>query len=288
MQEKIELLKSINTDNSRFVLKILEAFEKNKINLKNKENNSSIITNCIDSLDKKNVINLDKIWSKPYFYTTMRLKFNEIIEKFSNISYEVISKNPKKFCNDIVKTKVTKDFNKPNDCIDIVEFIQNLNSSNDYVFFAKEKDEETLFKEDQIKKAIHIIKIKDKKEQFSYIYDEIYNYLDEDFISNKYCDFINDKCIAQRHLVLYPMNRKDGCCFMQIRKCNHLHEHGVCDVKCLACRLFSCPYLSKKGVGYWASDFVLLKAFLNKNQRKQLIFDFYKDKDSVLEKVLHK
>ena len=37
MQEKIELLKNINTDNARFVLKILEAYEKNQKEVKNKE-----------------------------------------------------------------------------------------------------------------------------------------------------------------------------------------------------------------------------------------------------------
>lgn len=288
MQGKIKLLQNLNTDNSRFILKVLEAFEKNQIEVVNQKNKSSIITHITDNINKENIIDLDKIWSKPYFYTNMRIKFNKIIKHIRETSYEEISKNPKKFCNNVVNIKIIKNFNKHDDNIDIVEFIQNLNNNfenTEFIYLAKEIDEETLFKEDQIKKAIEIIKIKDKSKQVSYIYDEIYNYLDKDFISNKYCDFINNKCVAQRHHTLYPINRKNGCCFMYVSKCNHLLKNGSCSVQCLACRLFSCPYLSKKGIGYWAGDFVLLKAFLSKEQRKHLVFDFYEDKDVVLHKL---
>jgi len=292
IKEKIELLKNLNTDNSRFILKIIESFEKHKIEIEEQKIKSSIIINSIENLNKVNYIDLDKLWIKPYLYTNMRLKFDEIINQFNKISYEDFSNNPKKICNTLVNIKISKNFEMPNDHIDIVDYIKNINNNythfknEDIIFYAKNIDEESLFKEEQLKKAFEIIKIKDKNMQASAIYDEIYNYLDRDFISNKYCDFINDKCVAQRHFTFYPINRKDGCCFMQISKCKNLREHGACTVKCLACRLFSCPYLSKKGVGYWASDFILLKAFLNKNQRKHLVFDFYTDKDIVLEALL--
>jgi len=57
-------------------------------------------------------------------------------------------------------------------------------------------------------------------------------------------------------------------------------------VQCMACRLFSCPYLTKRGIAYYGSEIVLFKAFLNKKQRKELIFDFYKDKSEVINKML--
>ena len=263
--------------------------------IENKKNNSSINTNYKDIeniLDVEKIINLDNIWAKPYFYTNMRIKFSKIIEAISKTSYEELSQNPQKFCDGIVKLKIQRHYNIPKDCIDIVDFIKDLkysinkNSDVSFIFFAREINEETLFKEEQIKKAIEIIKTNDKKEQYSYIYDEIYDFLDKDFISNKYCDFINNKCVAQRHHTLYPISKKNGCCFMELSKCKHLQNHGVCDVKCLPCRLFSCSYLSKKGVGYWASDFILIKSFFNKQQRKHLVFDFYKDKDVIIEKLL--
>ena len=289
MENKIKLLKNINTDNSRFILKVIEAQKKNQSILRDKINNSSIVINLNNNFINENIIDLDKIWSTPYFYTNMRLKLNKIIEQFSKMSYTELSKNPKKICGKLVNIKITRNFHKPNDTTDIVDFIQNLDNSKihtPFTFIAKKIDEETLFKEDQIKKAIKIIKIKDKKEQASYIYDEIYNYLDSDFISNNYCDFINNRCVAQRHHCFYPISKKDGCCFMKIKKCIHLKENGSCNVKCLACRLYSCPYLTKKGINYFARDFVLLKAFFNKKQRNHLVFDFYEDKDIVLNKLL--
>ncbi len=65
-------------------------------------------------------------------------------------------------------------------------------------------------------------------------------------------------------------------------------KNGECNVECMACRLFSCPYLSKRGITYYASEFVLLKAFLTKKQRKHLVFDFYTTKSNVLKKVSKK
>ena len=287
MDKKIEILKNLNTDNSRFILKVIKAYENYKKEIEKKKSN--IITNLNNTIENDNIINLDKIWSKPYFYTRMRLKFNEIVKQFNNISFDEFAKNPKKICNDIVKIEVKKDYIKPEDNIDIVTYIKNLDErciDNKPTFYAKEIDEETMFKEEQITKAIEILRIKNRREQISFIYDEIYNFLDRDFLSYEYCDFTNNKCVAQRHITLFPVTSKNGCCFMQVRKCNHLKDGGVCEIKCVACRLFSCPYLSKKGVGYRANEFVLLKAFLSKKQRKHLIFDFYKDKEIILNNII--
>ena len=290
MEKKIELLKRINTDNSRFILNIIDSYNKSKNSFEKQLSNSTVITNYKDEINGS-VIDLDKIWSKPYFYTKMRLKLNKIINKIENCKYEDFSKNPKHFCNKLLKIKINKSFTKPDKLIDIVDFINSLKNnaqleSTSFTFIAKNLDEETLFKEEQIKKAIEIIKIKEYKEQITKVYEEINDYLNKDFIANNYCDFMNNKCIAQRHLTLYPINWKNGCCFMEIRKCNHLEPNGSCKVDCLACKLFSCPYLTKKGIGYWASDFILLKAFLNKEQRKHVVFDFYTPKETVIKRLL--
>ena len=285
LNEKINLIKSLNTDNSRFIIKVLDTLSKYNMQIEQKKKNINISTNTKD-IQSKEQINLDKIWSKPYFYTKMRLKFNMIYEKIDNTDIEYISNNLKYFCKKLINIKVLKNYKKPEDSIDIVQFIQTLRKSEnlDFEYYASNIDEETIFKKEQIEKAIQIIKIKDKKEQISKIYDEVCNYLNEDFISNKYCDFINDRCVAQRHHQFYPVNKKDGCCFMQIRKCTHL-DNGKCTVKCLACKLFSCPYLSKMGVEYYASEIVLLKAFFDKKQRKYLVYSFYKTKEEILKEL---
>ena len=131
------------------------------------------------------------------------------------------------------------------------------------------------------------MKIDSIKARYSLVYDEVCNYLDKDFLSNQYCDFQNNKCIAQRKHKLYPISRKDGCCFMEFRKCPNL-ENGRCTVQCIGCKLFSCKFLTKRGIGYWADEIVLLKAFFTREQRNYLVFNFYKTKEKILDKVYEK
>ena len=53
----------------------------------------------------------------------------------------------------------------------------------------------------------------------------------------------------------------------------------------MACSMFACKHLGKRGIIYSASDFIILKAFLNKKQRLHLVFDFFKPKDIILQKI---
>ena len=294
IDEKINLIKKANTDDTRFIINVYESYLKYKNKLNNQRKKSSIILKSEFTNSFPIIVDLDKIYSKPYFYTKMRMHLNGIIEKISNTDISIISKSPSKFCKNISLDDYSSTFKKAEDEIDIVDFIQALRGkkteSLDYntnlVFIANTIDEETLFKEEQIKKAIEIINIESKEKQYEKVYDEVYSYLKKDFIANNYCDFQNNKCITQRHFSFYPPCRKNGCCFTQIRTCKHLQKDGSCNVECMACRLFSCPYLSKRGITYLASEFVLLKAFFTKEQRHHLVFDFYKSKSEVLKKLL--
>ena len=288
MNKKYNLIKGIDDDNCRFIINVLDSYNNNVLNFNKRKEHSIINMSSLDNKENNTIIDLDKIWSKPYFYTKMRVKLTEIVHIYNKTSFEKIQKNPKKFCKKLTKIKIKRNFKKPSDCIDIVEFISNLNvtTSTNFLFVAKKLNEENLFKEEQIISAIRIKKIKDRKAQVSFIYDEICKYLNSDFVQNNYCDFINNKCVAQRHFNFYPINRKNGCCFMEVRKCNHLNKNGSCQIECMPCRLFACPYLSKKGIGYWASEFVLLRVFFTKKQRKHLVFDFYKPKESIIKKIM--
>lgn len=290
---KINLLKEANTDETRFIINVYESYLKYQEELTSQKNNSSIILKSEFTNSFPIIVDLDKIYSKPYFYTKMRMHLNGIIEKLSNTDISIISQRPSKFCKNISLADYSKTFEKADDEIDIVDFIQVLRNKKtenpDYntnlVFIAKTLDEETLFKEEQIKKAIEIINIDSKEKQYEKIYDEVYSYLKKDFIANNYCDFQNNKCVTQRHFSLYPPCRKNGCCFTQIRTCKHLQKDGSCNVECMACRLYSCPYLSKRGITYFASEIVLLKAFFTQEQRHHLVFDFYKPKSDILKKL---
>ncbi len=296
LEEKIDLIKKVNTDDSNFIIKVYENYQKHKQALENKIKISSIILK--DEFDKStsNIVDLDLIWCKPYFYTKMRIHLDIIIEKLVNTNKLQILKNPSRFCKALALNNTIKTFEKSENEIDIVDFIkilhqkkmENPDYNSDFIFIAKKIDEETLFKEEQIAKAIKIIDLDTPEKKYEKVYFEVYSYLKDNFVANNYCDFKNNKCAAQRHFNLYPLNRKNGCCFTRIRTCPHLQKNGECNVECMACRLFSCPYLSKRGITYYASEFVLLKAFLTKKQRKHLVFDFYTTKSNVLKKVSKK
>ncbi len=286
---KLDIIKKLNTDDSRFILNVFNSYNKKLENIKVQKELSTIVLKKDYKNQKAQVIDLDSLWAKPYFYTTTRLSLDNIITTIKNTPIDNISK---KFCRKLVLDIQISNFEKDENEIDIVEFIKSLDDkkknnqigSLDFVFLANSLDEETLFKEQQLKKAIDIISISDIKSRNEKIYDEVYNDLQKNFVSNDYCDFQNNKCVAQRHFTTYPVNFKNGCCFTQIRSCPNLKD-GQCMVECLACRLFSCPYLSKRGITYSAKDFILLKAFFTKKQRKHLVFDFYVSKDKILEKL---
>lgn len=291
IQEKIEIISKIENDEARFIVKVLEAFKKKQNEYENKKEITSIVIKDNNNLDiNKNVIVLDNIWVKPYFYTKMRVRLDELVNQVISANNDEIIKNSSKFFKRVIYNNTIKNFEKPEDKIDIIEFIKKLDKKKlennvEFAFIAEKIDEETIFKEEQIKKAIEIIKVENIKEKYSIIYDEICNYLNKDFIQNGYCDFKNNKCIAQRKHKLYPPNRKNGCCSVQIRKCPNL-VNGNCTVECVACKLFSCKFLEKRGIGYWGKEIIFLQAFFNRNQRKHLVFDFYQEKESILNKLI--
>ena len=284
LNEKVNYIKNIDTYEAQFIVKVINAFQSKNLELKKDMKETTIILKQTTINSTKNIIDLDKIWAKPYFYTKMRVKLEKLINYVQITPLEIIQKKPYKFFKQAIYNNAIAIYEKPENEIDIVEFIKTLNPNAEYIFIAEKLDEETLFKEKQLKYALGVLKIQDIKERYSAIYDIINNYLNKDFISNNYCDFKNDKCIAQRKHKLYPINRKDGCCFRRITKCPNL-DNGKCKVECMACRLFACPFLGKMGIGYWANEFVLFKAFFTKKQRQHLIYDFYKPKEYVIEKM---
>lgn len=96
----------------------------------------------------------------------------------------------------------------------------------------------------------------ERKKQYEEIYDKICNYLDEEFKKNNYCDFRSDRCVANR-LGKTPEDTM-GCCYnfneklfsiKDIRVCE-FQENEICKINCIGCKLFSCKYLSKRGVKF--------------------------------------
>lgn len=223
INKKIELLKKINNDNSTFIINVLESFIKYKSNFNNYLKNTSIILKSASSINLPNVIDLDMLWAHPYFYTRMKIRLEKLVKIVLSTPDEVIIKKTNKFFKHAIYNDEKITFTKPENKIDIADFIKNLsndpkyNIQDTFTFVCEKIDEESLFKELELKKAINILRIPNIEERNRIIYDEICSYLKQDFIGNHYCDFINNKCIAQRHLNMYPMYRKNGCCFKNIR-----------------------------------------------------------------------
>ena len=209
-----------------------------------------------------------------------------MVEDIINTDCQEFYKN-KNICKNIIYRKkeslLTQKDNKKMDMVELIKILDN-NKIDKVNIVARKISDENIFKYCELTKALEIISVSDTKIRNKIIYDYVCECLNKDFIQNQYCDFINDKCVAQIHFNIYPVTKKDGCCFRQFTKCNYL-DNGNCTVNCMACKLFSCPYLTKRGVGYWANEFILLDAFFNKKQRKHLIFDFYKSESFVLDKI---
>lgn len=264
LQEKMGIIRSINTDNARFVINVMDSFQKKELELENKKRRSKIILKQDTKEIDQDYIDLDRIWAKPYLYTKMYIKLSTLVTLVKETSIQDIKKNESRFLKKAIYNNAEANYQKTEQDIDIVEFLKTINISHiknyeKIKFYAEKIDEESLFKEEQICKAIEIMQIDDINMRYSRIYDELNEYLDKDFIKNNYCDFQNNRCIAQRHINIYPLSRKNGCCYKEISKCNHLNE-GKCTISCMACKLFSCPYLSKMGIRILCKRFYTSKS----------------------------
>ena len=134
--------------------------------------------------------------------------------------------------------------------------------------------------------AIKTILIKDEYKRLTYVYDNLCLRIEEDLSFFKYCNFINNKCIAQRDIenkTEYPINEYNGCCYDVSKKkqCSKLINKN-CETKCISCRLFICRYLRDRGIVYDVRDSLQIRVFINFIQRPELIWNFFQDKDVII------
>ena len=135
---------------------------------------------------------------------------------------------------------------------------------------------------EMVKNAINI---KDREDRYNYIYDTVCKILDDRICNENYCEFENDVCIRFKK---ENPNHKNGCCEWKGRgKCKYLVD-SVCTMKtCMACKLFTCPFLYKeKGIRQNVNDYVLIKYFFNRNQKYILECSFWTPKEIVMKRLL--
>ena len=237
-------------------------------------------------LNNKNVvfvINTSEVSTFPIWNTKMRRKANAIfenIEKEENINNKTI----KRIVNEENFSKISHE--KGYDLDFLIQFFKEAKKITNFkTIYISEENQEEIFFINEFEKFLQALNINENK--FDYIYDTLCKDLDVMFLKYGFCSFKNNKCISQRHKGIfnaYPTPRTDGCCFKVIRKCQYNNKDGTCKVKCLACKLFSCPYLTQKGITINSSELLLMRAFLNNKQKRDAIYSFYEPKESIINK----
>ena len=141
-----------------------------------------------------------------------------------------------------------------------------------------------------LEKLFDILKMENFREIYSYIYDTICDDLDEKFSQNNYCDFKNDKCIAQR--TVKTAHETMGCCYMHtyskimsmpidLGLCRYL-QNKKCSQECITCKFFTCKYLKKHDIIFSLEDYEIFKYFFNNKQKRIINESFFKTKEEII------
>lgn len=139
---------------------------------------------------------------------------------------------------------------------------------------------------DLVKKQIIIASNeKDLEKRYSYIYDVVCTYLDNEFQNKNICCFENNRCISVRNNGHCRVSL-NGCCYGTKRGLCKNFKDGHCTIKSISCKLFTCRYLKKQGVKYRVNDILLLKYFFNIKQKFILQDSIFKDKDEIIKLLL--
>ena len=147
-------------------------------------------------------------------------------------------------------------------------------------------------KKKRIKKIEEVVSEKNLKKRYSKLYDMICDYLDKEFQDKNICGFKDNLCSRRRDMIEKGIIKDtyiNGCChgYKENADCEHLGKKG-CTIKNIACKMFVCPYLRKKGVHYSFKDIYFVKYFFNTRQKFYMKHTFFVDKSVVLEGILER
>ena len=135
-------------------------------------------------------------------------------------------------------------------------------------------------------------------ETYTFIYDKVCDKLDQNFMVNNYCNFNDDKCIANRDSD--NIEKDNGCCHSFIRNknikahksteeltlCKYLGDNKECQIKCISCKFFVCQYLKDRGVYLDILDNFLLRAIFNRKQLDVIHINFFKTEEETINKLI--
>ena len=244
-----------------------------------------------------------------YFCDT-NIRNSQLFNRLEKINSKVIVIDKYKLFNNRYKKNIEKEF-KRNDVDGIqiiievgndfkyikkmIKLISNLNYyKNLSINYLIVKDISKYEKD--IINCIKAINIGDESKRYEFIYDTVCNDLTEEFTTGNYCDFKDDRCIANRENA--SKHDKMGCCYSfeyqyklfweipkNVKVCQYLGEKG-CTINCIGCKIFTCKYLRNKGININTHDILLLECFFNNKQHDTIRYDsYFKTKQEVLEKL---
>lgn len=131
---------------------------------------------------------------------------------------------------------------------------------------------------------IHAINIKEMEERYSYIYDRVCQFLDQEFQEKNICQFEKNLCIGVRKHC--QCHSEYGCCYGRKRGlCKNLVDNH-CTIQAISCKLFTCSCLRKEKIEFKINDIVLLKYFFNPIQKYYIEYSLFKDKSEMIPLLL--
>ena len=146
----------------------------------------------------------------------------------------------------------------------------------------------------QFKELVNSICYGNKYEIYNTAYDLACEYLDTYFYGKNLCDFHNNKCGYKK-----DYNIEVGCCrhFERHRQfgmffgeklvnCEYLGKDERCTIKCLGCKLYTCPYIKKQGIEFKQNDIFPLYSIFNWRQKIYIKSIVYRPKEYILKRIM--
>lgn len=209
----------------------------------------------------------------------LKMKKILLIINFNNINisnYKKVLKNLLRVRKYIEKTKIQIGIKEDNKILlgYVLNYDENKQNQRDFIL------------------AVNAILHNTKYERYNYIYDTVCDYLDSYFYGKNLCDFKDNKCGEKRNT-----SSVIGCCrhykiklirpLSKFVPCKYLDKKDyTCSAKCIACKLFTCDYLQKKGIKFKIKDILLLNVFFNPLQKYFIKYMVYTPKDIVIKRLM--
>lgn len=291
--------KELNLNNSYFVKNISsdtvyldETLYYSGKNYKHKLNKYKIEASLLEKLPQYEridfVFDIEAISSFPIWETKMHRKIVRVLEEINNLTEEAITEER---ISEIIQKNELKEIKSERqyDIDLIIKYVIELSKNKiaSVLFLSEKLGSREKFLIGELRKLVYAAGLEISKRN-EYIYSTTYKDMNEMFSKFGFCNFKGNKCLSQRNKSLtnrYPVPKTDGCCFKIFNKCNYNNKDGTCKIECLACKIFTCPYLSNLGVGLRISELLLMRAFMNQKQKRLLIYKFYKPKEFFMKRM---